>query len=447
MKKLARTALAALTALVFALTALPFAPAALRAEAGAPDITVPEGYNEHDYIAVASFLELEDESGVKNGQRLSSSYDAANPETWESSPWIKRFEWVEVSGEKRIMAIRMGYNTLFGGLDVSNCAALKVLQVSECNITALDFSGCGELIELQVSGNRLNELDVSSCPGLQQLWCDGLQIASLDLSSCPELEQLSCNFSTIEQLDLTGCTQLTDIFAENTGISELDLSDCASLTSLSAANCALTALDASFCPEVKYISCQNNEIAELNVSGCGELLMLDCSTNKLTELELSSCTKLRELYCLANEITDFDLSGIPALKLDRVRTIGNGTVGYYYNGDYDMGNIRAEAAEGSSFIGWFDTADPEGEPISTSVQINLRNFTYTDVTAVFEANVTLGDANGDGEVNILDALLIMRHLIECTDEGELDLESCDVNQDGELSLIDALLVLRISMNG
>ena len=44
--------------------------------------TVPEGYNEHDYQKCLAFLETEDENGVKNGEKLSESYDPYDPETW-----------------------------------------------------------------------------------------------------------------------------------------------------------------------------------------------------------------------------------------------------------------------------------------------------------------------------------------------------------------------------
>ena len=54
-----------------------------------------------------------------------------------------------------------------------------------------------------------------------------------------------------------------------------------------------------------------------------------------------------------------------------------------------------------------------------------------------------GDANGDGVVDTVDALLLMRWVmgIEELDEENLD-PWCDVNGDGVIDFTDALLIAR-----
>ncbi|MBQ4428328.1 MAG: choice-of-anchor J domain-containing protein [Clostridia bacterium] len=59
-----------------------------------------------------------------------------------------------------------------------------------------------------------------------------------------------------------------------------------------------------------------------------------------------------------------------------------------------------------------------------------------------EAPIVWGDANGDGETTIEDALLIMRYLIGIDEIAEENLEWCDVNGDGSIDLTDALLIMR-----
>ena len=56
-------------------------------------LEVPVGYSEHDYLAVASFLEIEDENGVKNGTKLSPNYDGSDPTTWSLGKTGNRISW------------------------------------------------------------------------------------------------------------------------------------------------------------------------------------------------------------------------------------------------------------------------------------------------------------------------------------------------------------------
>ena len=54
----------------------------------------------------------------------------------------------------------------------------------------------------------------------------------------------------------------------------------------------------------------------------------------------------------------------------------------------------------------------------------------------------LGDANCDGEVDNIDAMLIARYDVGLTAANKIHLEACDVNGDGAVDNIDAMLVAR-----
>ena len=56
-----------------------------------------------------------------------------------------------------------------------------------------------------------------------------------------------------------------------------------------------------------------------------------------------------------------------------------------------------------------------------------------------------GDADGDGDVDITDALLVMRYVQGLVQTENIHVEVCDVNLDGRITLIDALLVLRFAL--
>lgn len=58
----------------------------------------------------------------------------------------------------------------------------------------------------------------------------------------------------------------------------------------------------------------------------------------------------------------------------------------------------------------------------------------------------MGDANCDGELNVTDALLILRYAIRLADLSEEGIMLADYNGDGVVDLTDALLVMRKAMN-
>ena len=48
----------------------------------AAEVSVPEGYDEQDYLKLYAFLEIADADGVKNGTKLNEDYDPTDPTTW-----------------------------------------------------------------------------------------------------------------------------------------------------------------------------------------------------------------------------------------------------------------------------------------------------------------------------------------------------------------------------
>ena len=55
--------------------------------------------------------------------------------------------------------------------------------------------------------------------------------------------------------------------------------------------------------------------------------------------------------------------------------------------------------------------------------------------------VQMGDANGDGEINFFDAILILQYYTEEEDNG-IHMEAADVNGDGEINYLDAMMILQ-----
>ena len=375
----------------------------------------PDGYNENDYQKLVTFLELVDENGARNGEKLSESYDPQDPATWKGTTWVsgrikgiyftryasKCVGKLDVSDCTMLERLWCGDNQITE-LDVSNCTALKELscfynQLTELDIsknTALEWLDCGsnQLTELDVSkntalewlccgSNQLTELDVSNCTALKDLYCDSNQLTELDVSKNTALEWLDCGSNQLTELDVSkntaltaldcGDNQLTSLdVSKNTALGELDCGsnqltslDVSSNTALGMLDCGynqLTSLDVSKNTALGGLGCGYNQLTELDVSQNTALWLLECYDNQLTELDVSNNRALTDLNCRNNQLTSLNLEANNSIAVDRVGTVGDGfiavSIGWApeYAGDIIENEVYAEPKSGSTFVGWYD---------------------------------------------------------------------------------------------
>ena len=58
-----------------------------------------------------------------------------------------------------------------------------------------------------------------------------------------------------------------------------------------------------------------------------------------------------------------------------------------------------------------------------------------------QQNRTIGDMNDDGEINVIDVVLLVSNILDDTVD-----ENGDINQDGSLDIIDVVLLINIILN-
>ena len=172
----------------------------------------PGGYNDNDYQKLVTFLELEDESGVRNGEKISENYDPQDPTTWEGTTWENG----------NIFQIDFYDRNLIGKLDVSNCT---------------------ELVELDCSYNQLTELDISNNTAMWYLACGYNQLTELDVSNNTALVYLNCGYNQLTELDISNNTALEHLVCDNNQLTELDISNNTAMWILSCRNNQLTSLN------------------------------------------------------------------------------------------------------------------------------------------------------------------------------------------------------------
>lgn len=282
-----------------------------------------DGYNANDYNKLACFLELKDEKGIKNGQKLSVSYDPAKPETWfepfedkQGSIELPSVIWREIGGEMRLVRLDLPFMREFRGrLDLSGCSALEYLCFRDNLITELDISGCTALTSIICYRNKLTSLDVSDCHKLSTLAFQDNSVALIDVSNNPALSALCCDGNGIESLELS----------------------------------------------------HNPELTELR-----------CENNRISSLDLSNNPKLNWLWTDGNPLNELDLSSNPLLYMDRICAVGGGTVSY--SGNEYSNTVTATTIGELEFAGWYDN---DGDAITYDAEYVISQGTPTELTARF----------------------------------------------------------------
>ena len=193
----------------------------------------PGGYNDNDYQKLVTFLELEDESGVRNGEKISENYDPQDPTTWEGTTWENG----------NIFQIDFYDRNLIGKLDVSNCTELVELDCSYNQLTELDISNNTAMWYLYCGNNQLTELDVSNNTALMELGCSDNQLTELDVSNNTALVYLNCGYNQLTELDISNNTALEHLVCDNNQLTELDISNNTAMWELSCRNNQLTSLN------------------------------------------------------------------------------------------------------------------------------------------------------------------------------------------------------------
>ena len=396
-----------------------------------PTRTVPEGYNEHDYMKVVDFLEIEDDNGVKNGTKLNPAYNPEDPETWLAvNQWGETygFRFVEIDEEQRLSQV-----------------AISALATGVVLVGQLDLEGCSELVEMYCALNELNGVIVLGCTSLQKLVAShNSELAELNVTQCPALANLTCHECCIGELDVTHNSELTHLYVYNNPIGELDVSQCPNLQVLDCENCGLTELNVNNNPLLYELCLGWNHIRSLDISHNANLQILYADITDLTELDTSANPELRFISCHSNYITEFDFTDNPNLILDIVRAEQGGYVGCMSDNVNDVSDVYAEPWEGFEFIGWFDEND-------NLISDESYHFTSGEEGTVFIARFsggsepTPGDVDGNGEVAVSDAVLALRAAMGIHELSAEQTAAADMDENGSIEVSDAIIILRVAM--
>lgn len=173
-------------------------------------------------------------------------------------------------------------------------------------------------------------------------------------------------------------------------------------------------------------------ISSVNANDCLSLEKVSFNNQPYcTEFTALNCPQLKYATLTGGVFKNIALQLVGSESPLDISAIGDGAVGF--DGKYTVANYTLYAyGEEEEFVGWFMA----GQCISTEME-----FLYDGDGTLYACFA--GDVNGDGNITLSDAALIMRSAMNLSPLANIG--SGDVDADGIITVSDALFTMRIAM--
>lgn len=348
-------------------------------------------YDSTEVSQLRAFLEQEDADGIKNGAKISETYDADDPSTWGGVTFaengkIEQIVWESkavcgdffINGFEELAVLNLNYNALLN-LHVVDCPKLERLNCIENGLKLFEGAEIGTDTEygvnlrlrgndlsqislprsirvniLDIAFNELETLDVSEQESLMSLEAHYNKLTSLKLGNHPDLRAIIVHGNQLEQLDIDDADMpiLTDLLCGGNPLTELNTANLKTLTYLDCASTQIRLIDLSENKQLEFLNLSGNPISSLSLLDHNSLGVLLIRNSKITKIDLSGCPNLRR----------FDNTGAPMkqfayffkenqILIDLVAE-GSG----YANLEFKKDSVvfRANPVEGAMFDAWLD---------------------------------------------------------------------------------------------
>ena len=160
----------------------------------APDTEAPENstpepnaeLNETDCRLVLAFLEIEDENGVKNGEKINPGYNPLDYNTWQYGGGTQYFSGFSFDSDGRLTDVdlcgeRIHNGKLVGELNLEYCNELRKLVVESQNIERIELS------------SELDVLKIIDCPELSVISAQSASVRFCTIENCPNVKWFMWN--------------------------------------------------------------------------------------------------------------------------------------------------------------------------------------------------------------------------------------------------------------
>lgn len=339
--------------------------------------------------------------------------------------------------ETEVYTVPDGTHEIASKILFDRCRNLKEIILPETlfqSIYPIVIDGCRSLEKITSQG-ALNNTNIINCPSLKEIDLKTTQnfttlgnvkfqkLDNLEMLMIPEKCYISRNFTVQD------CPKLNQLALSNhmTADAEISVLNCNSLESLDFSNIQsdepteysqVTKLNIADCAELKEI--QLPDVKCYSIKNCPKLTSLSFDTDtRIDSIELQrKNSHLRDLYFYS---TDSWLSKLKISEavLDRVP-------GWEYEIDYRY------------FASMRVTVHCRKEDTNTQNLCEKYNIPYVFI----EDEILPGDVGNDGELDILDVVMLNRVVVGVDRANPSKVLAGDLNGNGKLELTDSMAILR-----
>lgn len=274
---------------------------------------------------------------------------------------------------------------------------------------------------------------------------DGLQY--LNTKNVTDMVYMFSNCSSLTSLDVThfntqNVTNMAAMFNGCSGLTSLDVTgfNTQNVTNIGYMfqNCSgLTSLD------VTHFNTQNVWRIDGMFASCSGLTSLD-----VTGFNTQNVTTMGNMFWACSSLTSLDLSNFNTRNVTNMNWVfwGCSNLTTIYAGD---GWSTAAVSSGN---GMFDNCTALVGGTGTVYDAEHTDYTYAHIDGgtsnpgYFTMPLSMGDANGDGSINIADAVATVTNILGEPANGNFYRYAADMNNDSVIDIFDVTLIVNAALN-
>lgn len=367
------------------------------------------------------------------------------------------------------------------GITYFKADSRRLLNLNTSKSPMLNYISC--------TSNQLTGLDVSKNTELVSLYCSGNDITVLGLSNNTKLQTLTCSDNKITSLDLSMLQQLKKATVHTNLLTSVKVSPTGALTYLSCLNCKLEAssLDSIFnqLPVLTEVSTSKNLFVMNNPgsSSChseiaaGKKWTLDRVITQSSVYMPSASGRINDSVKVSVFVKntapvmafEFDIQIPSGFQLDTARTaLESSRVGSHVlsqslvNAQLNVYKFMAfsmkskdvfKGSEGAMLHLYLKTPSSLATyavDISRAILIdsltNVMDLTITDGSINLTTAALMGDANGDGRVNVTDIAMLVAWINGKNPVG-FSGDASDMDGNGVWNIADIVKMVEVINSG
>ena len=320
----------------------------------------------------------------------------------------------------------------------------------------LNTSEVGDMSNMFAKSIGLNEIDVShfNTPKVTDMSymffectsLDGLDLSSFNTENVTNMSSMFSNCWVLTKLDLSGFN------TSNVTSMRAMFSSCEILTLLN-----VSSFNTSKVKDMEYMftGCKSLKKLDLSSFNTGKVKTMNemfYNCENVTSIDMShfdtgNVTTMNRMFCNCKELTSLDLSSFNTLVVtDMGSMFGYCTkLSTIYAGDgWTVENVDSDILKSNMFYGCSSLVGGKGTAFDASHV--SKDYARIDggpsAPGYFTAKpaYTKGDVNGDGDVDIADAVCIVNHIVGKPNATFFE-DAADVNNDDDIDIADAVHIV------